>query len=272
MNIKLTEKYERLLQILTSQKHCLIAYSGGVDSTFLLFATREALGKNACGVLIDSPFLSKREKQSALSTAHFFNLPLIIEVVDPFQHHSIIENGPERCYFCKKFLFETIRALTEPKGFPVIADGSNVDDLSLFRPGRKALQELGIISPLVSAGFTKEEIRQVSRERNLPTWNQPSFSCLATRIPHGIPISIERLDRIEKAESILFQMGFQQLRVRDHFPIARVEIPIQDLTRVLVNGYRHQVIEGLKSCGYRWVTLDLEGYHSGNMNEDQESG
>jgi uncharacterized protein len=268
MNKELKKKYNKLLQILNSLKSCLVAYSGGVDSTFLLFASYEALRDKTCGILIDTPFLSKREKDFALRNANQLNLPLIIEEVDLLQNLAIIQNEPNRCYFCKKLLFETIQVIAHQKRYQSIVEGSNIDDLSDFRPGKKAIQEMGIKSPLLEAGFTKEEIRLISKEKNLPTWNQLSFSCLATRIPFGSVISSEHLQRIEKAESFLLEFGFSQLRVRDHFPVARIEIPLQnnDLTRI--HNYHQQIIKGLKSLGYRWVTLDLEGYRSGSMNEE----
>jgi len=262
----LPQKYARLLKILTDLGSCLVAYSGGVDSTLLLFTAREALGKDATGILIDSPLLSKREKASALDIANELKVPLLIVHVDPFQNEHFIENGRERCYFCKKFLFKTIRTIAKENGFTAVCEGSNVDDLSDFRPGRKALQEMGIISPLVDAGFTKEAIRQISREKNLPNWNQPSLSCLATRIPYGTPVTIDRLQRIEKAEDLLHQMGFQQLRVRDHDTIARIEVPLTDMTWILTDTHRQKITNALKSCGYQFITLDLEGFRSGSMN------
>ena len=250
MNKELKKKYNKLLQILNSLKSCLVAYSGGVDSTFLLFASYEALRDKTCGILIDTPFLSKREKDFALRNANQLNLPLIIEEVDLLQNLAIIQNEPNRCYFCKKLLFETIQVIAHQKRYQSIVEGSNIDDLSDFRPGKKAIQEMGIKSPLLEAGFTKEEIRLISKEKNLPTWNQLSFSCLATRIPFGSVISSEHLQRIEKAESFLLEFGFSQLRVRDHFPVARIEIPLQnnDLTRI--HNYHQQIIKGLKSLGY----------------------
>lgn len=264
-------KYDKLLQILYDLKSCLVSYSGGVDSTFLLFASYEVLGDRTSGVLIDTPFLPKSEKSIALKTASQLKLPLIVQEVNLLQHPSIAQNSPNRCYFCKKVLFETIQGITNQKNYQFIIEGSNIDDLSDFRPGRKAIQEMRVKSPLVDAGFTKEEIRQISKEKNIPTWNKPSYSCLATRIPFGIPLSSEYLNRIEKAECFINELGFEQLRVRDHYPVARIEIPlsINDLTRIL--DYRHQIVEKLKSLGYQWVTLDLAGYRSGNMNEELKS-
>lgn len=264
-------KYDKLLQILYDLKSCLVSYSGGVDSTFLLFASYEVLGDRTSGVLIDTPFLPKSEKSFALKTVRQLKLPLIVQEANLLQHSSIIQNSPNRCYFCKKVLFETIQGITNQKNYQFIIEGSNIDDLSDFRPGRKAIQEMRVKSPLVDAGFTKEEIRQISKEKNIPTWNKPSYSCLATRIPFGIPLSSEYLNRIEKAECFINELGFEQLRVRDHYPVARIEIPlsINDLTRIL--DYRHQIVEKLKSLGYQWVTLDLTGYRSGKMNEELKS-
>ena len=249
-------KYDNLLQILNDLENCLVAYSGGVDSAFLLFASYEVLGDKTSGILIDTPFLPKSEKSCALKTASQLNLPLIVQEINLLQYSSIIRNQPNRCYFCKKILFETIQEVANQKNFQLIIEGSNTDDLNDFRPGIKAIQEMGIKSPLVDAGFTKEEIRQISKEKNLPTWDKSSFSCLATRIPYGTDITSEHLSRIEKAELFLNQLGFSQFRVRDHYPIARI------------CDYRRQIVERLKSLGYQWVTLDLEGYRSGSMNEE----
>ncbi|HHT09904.1 MAG TPA: ATP-dependent sacrificial sulfur transferase LarE [Atribacter sp.] len=261
-------KYDKLLQILQDLKNCLVAYSGGVDSTFLLFTSHEVLGDKTSGILIDTPFLPKREKSFALKTASQLNLPLIVQEVNLLQYSSIIRNQPNRCYFCKKILFETIEAVAIQKNFQFIIEGSNTDDLNDFRPGRKAIQEMNILSPLLETGFTKEEIRQISKEKNLPTWNKPSFSCLATRIPYGTDITSEHLSRIEKAELYLSELGFEQLRVRDHYPIARIEVPLMDNDLTRIHDYRHQIVERLKSFGYHWVTLDLEEYRSGNMNKE----
>ncbi|HCU22737.1 MAG TPA: ATP-dependent sacrificial sulfur transferase LarE [Candidatus Atribacteria bacterium] len=261
-------KFDKLLQILHDLKNCLVAYSGGIDSTFLLFASHEVLGDKTSGILIDTLFLPKSEKCLALKTASQLNLPLIVQEINLLQYSSIIRNQPNRCYFCKKILFETIQEVANQKNFQFITEGSNTDDLNDFRPGIKAIQEMGIKSPLVDAGFTKEEIRQLSKEKNLPTWNKPSFSCLATRIPFGTTISSEHLDRIEKAELFLNQLGFDQFRVRDHYPIARIEILLSNKNFARIRDYRHQIVERLKSLGYQRVTLDLEGYRSGSMNEE----
>ena len=261
-------KYDKLLQILHDLKSCLVAYSGGVDSTFLLFASHEVLEDKTSGILIDTPFLPKSEKSFALKTANQLKLPLIVQEVNLLQYTSIIRNQPNRCYYCKKLLFETIQEVAIQKNFQFIIEGSNTNDLNDFRPGRKAIQEMNILSPLLEAGFTKEEIRQILKEKNIPTWNKPSFSCLATRIPYGTDITSEHLSRIEKAELYLSELGFEQLRVRDHYPIARIEVPLTDNDLTRIHDYRLQIVERLKSLGYQWVTLDLEEYRSGNMNKE----
>ncbi|NLJ49774.1 MAG: ATP-dependent sacrificial sulfur transferase LarE [Candidatus Atribacteria bacterium] len=260
-------KYDKLLQILHDLKSCLVAYSGGVDSTFLLIASHEVLGDKTSGILIDTPFLPKSEKSFALKTANQLKLPFIVQEVNLLQYTSILRNQPNRCYFCKKVLFETIQGIANQKNYQFIAEGSNKDDLSDFRPGRKVLQKMGIKSPLVDVGLTKEEIRQILKGKNIPTWNKPSYSCLATRIPFGKTISSEHLSRIEKAELYLSELGFEQLRVRDHFPLARIEIPLSNNDLIRIHDNRHQINEKLKTLGYQWVTLDLEGYRSGSMNE-----
>lgn len=260
-------KYDKLLQILNELKNCLVAYSGGVDSTLLLYASHEALGNKTSGILIDTPFLPKKEKLFALKTADQLNLSLIVHEVNLLQYLSIVRNRPNRCYFCKKILFEAIEKVAAQKNYQFITEGSNIDDLSDFRPGKKALKEMGIKSPLLEVGFTKEEIRQISKEKNLPTWDKPSFSCLATRIPYDTNISSELLNRIEKAELFLGELGFEQLRVRDHYPVARIEIPLSNNDLGRIHDYRLQIVERLKSLGYQWITLDLEGYRSGSMNK-----
>jgi uncharacterized protein len=178
-----------------------------------------------------------------------------------------VENPKDRCYYCKKELFSKIAAIARERGFAYIADGSNADDTNDFRPGMAAMRELGAVSPLMSAGLTKQEIRTLSREMNLPTWDKPSFACLSSRIPYGERITPEKLSMIDRAETVLLGMGFRQVRVRHHGTIARIEVGAEERGSFFQNGIMDRVDHALREIGYSYVTLDLKGYRTGSMNE-----
>lgn len=256
------EKFATLEDILKSLRSVVVAYSGGVDSTFLLFMARHVLQENARGVLIDTPLLPPRKKEEALQTSRVLGLPVDVLPVDIFEEENIVSNGPQRCYFCKRYLFS--RLFSWARG-TTVCDGTNADELKEFRPGLRAKEELGVRSPLAEAGFTKEDIRALSRELGLPTWNKPSYSCLATRIPQGTRLTMDLLERIGELEQFLEELGFSGFRVRHHGPIARLELEERDFASILEPEKRRSILKEFQKAGYRFVTLDLAGYQKGSM-------
>lgn len=256
------EKLEALESILQTLGRVVVAYSGGVDSTFLLFVARRVLREHARGVLFDTALLPPQKKEEALKTASAFGLPVDVLSLDVLENRDIVANGPERCYFCKKHLFTALLAWA---GEQTVCDGTNADEILEFRPGLRAKEELGVRSPLLEAGLTKGEIRELSREFGLPTWNKPSYSCLATRIPQGTELTAELLERIGRLEHFLEELGFSGFRVRHHGTIARLELEEKDFSRILEPEKRQKILEEFQGAGYHFVTLDLKGYQKGSM-------
>ncbi|MCS7243045.1 MAG: ATP-dependent sacrificial sulfur transferase LarE [Candidatus Caldatribacterium sp.] len=256
------EKLVALEGILKTFGRVVVAYSGGVDSTFLLFVAWRVLGGNAQGILIDTPLLPPFKKEEALRVALTLGLPVEVLSVDVLKNKDVVANGPERCYFCKKHLFGEILALV-PNA--IVCDGTNMDETKEFRPGLRAKEELGVRSPLCEVGLTKGEIRELSRELGLPTWNKPSYTCLATRIPQGVELTRELLERIGKLEHFLEALGFSGFRVRHHGVIARLELEEKDFPLVLSPEKRRTILATFQEAGYRFVTVDLRGYQKGSM-------
>lgn len=260
----LWDKYEELKATLAAMESVLVAYSGGVDSAFLLKAATEALGDRALGIFVASP-LTQAEHDEALVIAATIGARVeVLEASSRLNPH-VLANTADRCYFCKASICETLKAYAAEHGYRVVADGSNTDDLNDYRPGQRAARECGMVSPLQAAGFTKAEIRSLSQALALPTWDKPSAACLASRIPYGTPITEAALHQIDEAERLIRELGFGQLRVRHHDTIARIEVPPETFDRVL--RVRGQIVDGLRALGYDYITLDLKGFRSGSMNE-----
>jgi len=256
----------RLLDILESLGCCAVAYSGGVDSTFLLAVARAALGGNAVGVLAVSESLDQAELEDARRTAKSIRAPLEIVETREYENPDYRKNDASRCYHCKSELFSVVKVFARERGIPWVLDGSNADDVGDFRPGLRARDEQGVRSPLLEAGLDKALIRKLSQALGLPTWDKAAAPCLASRIPYGTPVTDERLRQIESAEGSLRALGFRQCRVRHHGQVARIEVEPEDIPRLLDPAVRSAALEGVKQAGFLYATLDLEGFRSGSLN------
>ena len=241
-----------------------IAFSSGVDSTYLLKTAHDLLGDNAIAITAKAPCFMKSETLEAEKFCKDEGIRRIMISFNPLEVEEFKSNVKNRCYFCKKALFTEIKKLALENGFEHILDGTNFDDLSDFRPGRKALEELGIISPLLECELTKSDIRSLSKEAGLSTFNKPSYACLASRIAYNEEITKEKLEMIEKAEAKLHSLGFIQSRVRMHGSLARIEVNKDDFSKLL--NHSEEITQYLKSLGFTFVSLDLSGYKSGSMN------
>ncbi|MFV9511581.1 ATP-dependent sacrificial sulfur transferase LarE [Tepidibacillus sp. LV47] len=262
--MNLIEKEQQLIHQLKQMKRVLIALSGGVDSTYLAKMAYIALGENAIAVTIENEFIPKREVEEAYVLAKKIGIPHKQVYLDALSNENISANPADRCFFCKTHLFTHLMQIAKNLNIETIIDGSNLDDMQDYRPGLKALYTLGIRSPLKEIGFSKKEIRERSKAHDLPTWDKPSFSCLASRIPYNERITREKLQQIDHAEQFLFELGLKQFRVRHHGVVARIEVLPEDFPRILAN--YQTIVEKLKALGFQYVTLDLEGYRTGSLN------
>jgi pyridinium-3,5-biscarboxylic acid mononucleotide sulfurtransferase len=267
---ELLKKKENLASRLKAYPSLAVAFSGGVDSSFLAVAAREVLGTKMLALKAISPIHPRSEHGPALAFAAAFDIPLKVIATDEMAVPGFSDNPPERCYLCKKYLMSRITEQAGKLGFGHIAHGANLDDLDDYRPGFKAAKELGITAPLIDAGLTKADIRNLSREMGLPTWNRPSMACLASRIPYGTPLTIGALEIVAKAESTLCDLGFEVCRVRHHGNMARIEIDPMEIPRLAKKRVREELVVKFKALGYDHICLDLEGYVQGSLNRALE--
>jgi uncharacterized protein len=262
---RVLHKRDTLKGILLSLNSVLVAYSGGVDSTLLLKVARDALGEKALAATVKGEVHPQWEVEEALEVAQGMGVePLVVEL-SVLEHPAFTANPPDRCYHCKNLIFTRLKEVAREQGLTWVVEGSNRGDLGDYRPGRRALEELGIRSPLLEAGLTKAEIRSLSRYLGLPTWDRPSLACLASRFPYGTGLTAAALEQVDQAETFLSKLGFGQKRVRHHGDIARLEIETEDWPVLLEN--RQRIVARLRELGYTYVTVDLAGYRTGSMNE-----
>lgn len=263
----LKEKYELLKDIIKKKESAAIAFSGGVDSTFLLKAAKEVLGDNVIAVTATSSTYPKRELNEAIKYAKDANARHLIISSEELDIEGFAMNPKNRCYYCKKELFTKINNIALENGIKYVFDGSNLDDTGDYRPGMQAAKELNVISPLKEAGLTKSDIRELSKELGLPTWDKPSFACLSSRFPYGNKITLPKLTMIDKAEQFLLDLGITQVRVRHHGEIARIEVAPTEREKFYNQEFMDRVGNEFKNIGFTYVTLDLLGYRTGSMNE-----
>lgn len=281
------DKFKNLTSLIMNMRSVLVAYSGGVDSTLLLKVAQDVLsdeGGNALrlgsgqahsrlhqnrllAVIASSPTYPDHEIEAATKMCEALKVNFLKIETNEFEDENFIKNPKERCYFCKQELFSTLLKIAKQHNLDYVIDGSNADDLHDFRPGALAKQELGVRSPLQEAGYTKEEIRKVSKELGLPTWDKPSYACLSSRIPYGTRITVELLKRIGEGEDYLMELGFKQVRVRDHGAIARIEVDPASIEKLLDEDLRNEIAKKFQALGYTYITLDLRGYRTGSMND-----
>jgi uncharacterized protein len=257
-----------LVEALKSLDSLLIAYSGGVDSTFLLAVAHEVLGPRVLAVTATAAFYPAHEVRGAIDFARRHGIEHLVLPSEAGRLPAFRANPPDRCYHCKSFLFRKLKEVAEDRGIRHIAHGANADDSDDYRPGKKAAEEAGALAPLLDAGMNKEEIRHLSREMGLPTWNKPAMACLASRIPYGEPITEANLKMIEEAEAFLAAKGFRQFRVRCHGSLARIEVDEDGFSMITATPLREAVASKLKELGFLYVSIDMEGYVTGSLNRD----
>ena len=258
-------KLNDLRRIVGGMESAIIAFSAGVDSTFVAAVAAGILGERALAVTGVSPSIPASEVEEAKDLAARIGVRHLLLPTSEMDRPGYVENSPQRCYHCKTELYSLLEDMAARDGYAFVLDGCNIDDLGDHRPGRVAASEHRVRSPLIEAGLTKTDIRELSRQRGLPTWDKPAMACLSSRIPYGTPVTVGDLDQIGAAEAFLRQLGLRQLRVRHHDEVARIEVEPQDVA--LVVEHRDRIVTRLRNLGYKYVTLDLAGFRSGSMNE-----
>ncbi len=268
---ELKNKRDRLIAILKGLDSLVVAFSGGVDSTLLLAAARDALGDRVLAVTAESPIHPRAETESAMNLARGLGVRLIRFQSGEMALPDFRSNPKRRCYLCKKSMLSEVFKIAAENGIPHVAHGANLDDLDDFRPGFKAAKEMGVLAPLMDAGLAKSDVRALSKAMNLETWNKPAMACLASRVPYQTTITPEILAMVEQAETVLMDLGFKACRLRHHGPVARIEVPPGDIPMMLAEPLRNKIVHRLRNIGYLHVSLDLEGYVQGSLNRGELS-